>query len=78
MDNRFFEAPILNGPYAYPIRHWELDDQGQPTQRFADATKQSRIHGTHGSAVAVFFEREPVNGLVFPPSDPVSPERNCA
>jgi len=31
MDNQFFEQPILNSPYEYPARHWELDDQGQPT-----------------------------------------------
>ena len=30
MDNRFFENPILNSPYAYPARHWELDADGQP------------------------------------------------
>jgi hypothetical protein len=29
MDNRFFEHPILNSPYAYPRRHWELDDQAE-------------------------------------------------
>ena len=33
MDSRFFEQPILNSPYAYPGRHWELDSQGQPTQQ---------------------------------------------
>jgi type III restriction enzyme len=33
VDNPFFERPILNSPYAYPQRHWELDEQGQPTQR---------------------------------------------
>ena len=32
MDNPFFDAPILNSPYAYPSRHWELDATGQPTQ----------------------------------------------
>ncbi|MGD9983089.1 MAG: DEAD/DEAH box helicase family protein [Porticoccaceae bacterium] len=32
MDNPFFDAPILNSPYAYPARHWELDATGQPTQ----------------------------------------------
>lgn len=32
MDNTFFDAPILNSPYAYPARHWELDASGQPTQ----------------------------------------------
>ncbi len=30
--NEFFERPILNSPYAYPARHWELDASGQPTQ----------------------------------------------
>ena len=33
MDNRFFEQPILNSPYAYPASHWELDASGQPTQQ---------------------------------------------
>jgi hypothetical protein len=33
MENRFFEKPILNSPYEYPVQHWELDAEGQPTQR---------------------------------------------
>ena len=33
MDNQFFERPILNSPYEDPREHWELDGQGQPTQR---------------------------------------------
>ena len=33
MSERFFERPILNSPYAYPGRHWELDETGQPTDR---------------------------------------------
>ena len=28
----FFEQPILNSPYAYPERHWDLDEDGQPTR----------------------------------------------
>jgi hypothetical protein len=32
-SNPFFDHPILNSPYGYPERHWELDDQGQPTQK---------------------------------------------
>ena len=32
MENPFFERPILNPPYVYPTRHWELDADGQPTQ----------------------------------------------
>ena len=36
MPNPFFEHPILNSPYEYPTRHWELDAQGQPTQQIID------------------------------------------
>jgi hypothetical protein len=32
MSNPFFDHPILNSPYDYPRRHWELDEAGQPTQ----------------------------------------------
>lgn len=31
MSEQFFEQPILNSPYERPSRHWELDEQGQPT-----------------------------------------------
>lgn len=36
MTNPFFERPILNSPYEYPNRFWELDDQGQPTQKIIE------------------------------------------
>jgi len=36
MPNPFFDHPILNSPYEYPRRHWELDEHGQPTQRVLD------------------------------------------
>lgn len=36
MSNLFFEKPILNSPYEYPHRHWELDDTGQPTQQIIE------------------------------------------
>jgi type III restriction enzyme len=29
--DRFFEEPILNSPYMYPGRHWELDQDRRPT-----------------------------------------------
>ena len=32
MVNQFFDDPILNSPYDYPSRHWELEG-GQPTQQ---------------------------------------------
>lgn len=36
MKNQFFEKPILNAPYGYPERHWELDKTGQPTQQIIE------------------------------------------
>ena len=36
MPLTFFEQPILNSPYEYPARHWELDDSGQPTQNIIE------------------------------------------
>lgn len=32
MSEQFFEKPILNSPYEYPNRHWELDENGQPVR----------------------------------------------
>jgi type III restriction enzyme len=28
MSNPLFDHPILNSPYEYPSRHWELDENG--------------------------------------------------
>ena len=33
MTDSFFERPVINSPYEYPARHWELDEDGQPTDR---------------------------------------------
>ena len=43
MDARFFDHPILNSPYAYPARHWELDRDGQPTQRILDTRRSAQF-----------------------------------
>ena len=43
MDNRFFEKPILNSPYEYPARHWELDEDGQPTQRIIEKRRSAKF-----------------------------------
>lgn len=43
MSNQFFEKPILNSPYAYPSRHWELDETGQPTQRILEQRREARF-----------------------------------
>jgi type III restriction enzyme len=41
MNNQFFEKPILNSPYGYPSRHWELDDTGQPTQKILETRRRA-------------------------------------
>jgi type III restriction enzyme len=43
MNNGFFEKPILNSPYEYPARHWELDDHGQPTGRIVKARRSAEF-----------------------------------
>ena len=42
-NNPFFERPILNSPYEYPARHWELDGQGQPTQRIIERRRPAEF-----------------------------------
>ncbi|GBE53737.1 type III restriction enzyme, res subunit [bacterium BMS3Bbin14] len=43
MDNRFFAQPVLNSPYEYPTQHWELDEQGQPTQRIIERRRSAKF-----------------------------------
>ncbi|MGH8865368.1 MAG: hypothetical protein ACREVZ_12105, partial [Burkholderiales bacterium] len=43
MNNPFFEKPILNSPYGHPLRHWELDDQGQPTQQIIESRRRAEF-----------------------------------
>ena len=43
MADAFFERPILNSPYRYPGRHWELDGDGQPTNRILDIRRRSEL-----------------------------------
>ena len=43
MTNPFFDHPVLNSPYAYPARHWELDDQGQPTQQIIESRRRAEF-----------------------------------
>lgn len=39
-SNPFFEQPILNSPYEYPRRHWELEN-GQPTQKIIEKRRRA-------------------------------------
>ena len=43
MNDHFFERPILNSPYAYPARHWELDASGQPTQQITERRRRAEF-----------------------------------
>ncbi len=43
MANPFFDHPILNSPYEYPRRHWELDADGQPTQQVIELRRPAEF-----------------------------------
>src|SRR4051794_12199043 len=43
MSNPFFDRPILNSPYDFPGRHWELDESGQPTQRIIERRRRAEF-----------------------------------
>jgi len=60
-SNPFFEHPILNSPYAYPSRHWELDKDGQPTQRIIE----TRRHAEFVSPVPKPKKHKKQSGFVF-------------
>ncbi len=39
----FFAQPILNSPYAYPGEHWELDEDGQPTNQIISGRRAAKF-----------------------------------
>ena len=39
--DEFYGQPILNAPYEYLGRHWELDENNQPTNRIVDTRRPS-------------------------------------
>lgn len=43
MSNPFFDHPVINSPYEYPSRHWELDETGQPTQKIMDRRRSAEF-----------------------------------
>ena len=42
MQQNFFEAPVLNAPYAAPSRHWVIDD-GYPTNTIAATRRRADL-----------------------------------
>ncbi len=43
MRDAFFNRPILNSPYEYPARHWELDASGQPTTHIVSSRRRAEF-----------------------------------
>lgn len=43
VESQFFEKPILNSPYGYPVLHWELDKTGQPTQKIIETRRPAEF-----------------------------------
>jgi type III restriction enzyme len=43
LSDPFFDHPILNSPYDYPRRHWELDEQGQPTPKIIEQRRGAKF-----------------------------------
>ncbi len=41
--NPFFDHPVLNSPYERPTRHWELDENGQPTQQIKESRRNAQF-----------------------------------
>ena len=68
MSDLFFERPVLNSPYEKPDRHWELDADGQPTQKIVETRrpadfitpipKPRKRKGTSEKQAALVFDEE--------------------
>ena len=43
LANPFYEQPVLNSPYAPPSRHWELDEDGQPTLKIIESRRPAKF-----------------------------------
>lgn len=43
MSNPFFDHPILNSPFEYPMRYWELDETGQPTEKVIECRRSAKF-----------------------------------
>nr|WP_228021802.1 DEAD/DEAH box helicase family protein [Romeria gracilis] len=41
--SQFFDKPILNSPYEYPSQRWELDAEGQPTNRIVASRRPAEF-----------------------------------
>ena len=63
--DQFFDRPILNSPYTYPAKHWELDESGHPTHRILDRRRDvsfitpiPSVKKGKGAQQALIFDEE--------------------
>ncbi len=59
----FFEKPILNSPYLSPVRHWELDKNGRPTDRIMESRRRSELISAMPQAKSIKESRQDVFDL---------------
>jgi hypothetical protein len=71
----FFDRPILNSPYAYPDRHWELDDDGQPTNKILPKRRESKLLTPVPPPAKSETSRFPCKELPHMPGSLTTPER---
>ncbi|SDL48234.1 BPTD_3080 family restriction endonuclease [Aliiruegeria lutimaris] len=43
MSAKFFEEPILNNPYSFPGKHWQIDDEGLPTDVIINTRRSAKL-----------------------------------
>jgi type III restriction enzyme len=43
MSTDFHKDPILYSPYVYPAKHWELNEEGQPTGKIIDRRRPAEF-----------------------------------
>lgn len=66
MNNRFFEKPIINSPYEYPMRHWELDESGQPMQEIIERRRSAEFITQNLIHTGAYRRYAPVHAIVPP------------
>ena len=69
VTDRVFEQPILNSPYEYPSRHWELDATGQPTQRIVERRRAADEQAHEATSAFLNDQRSEVSRVMTTYSD---------
>ena len=65
VTDAFFDHPILNSPYEYPARHWELDDAGPADPADHRDAPPGRVHHADPEAEEAQGKAAQQDELVF-------------